>query len=282
LGWTLGGKFRKSVTVSTRQGIFTLSFADEVISKALYCSGECDLELISGAMEFLRSIQRCPPRGEGTLVDVGANNGVISIGALHTGELARAIAIEPDPFNFSLLRQNVDQNGLSSRVICLPYAASDQKGELVFELSRTNYGDHRVRKNPEKGSTGAERYLESERRVITVPADRLDDLLSTLPEPFTKTIVVIWVDVQGHEGYVFRGAKSILARGIPVVSEIWPYGIARSGMGPEQFCEIVESFWSRYCVFRDGQFDQRNMRTFRAFYAGLGSAGDFQNVVFLP
>ncbi len=215
-------------------------------------------------------------------MDIGANNGVISIGALHTGELARAVAIEPDPFNFSMLRRNVDQNGLSSRVICLPVAASDQKGELVFELSPTNFGDHRVRKNTKESLAAPERWGELTRRVITVPADRLDGLLADLPEAFVETIAVIWVDVQGHEGYVFRGAKNILARGIPVVSEIWPYGIARSGLGPEQFCAMAESFWSSYCVFRDGHIEQHDIRTFQVFYAGLGGRIDFQNVIFLP
>jgi FkbM family methyltransferase len=282
LSWTFGRTFRKFATVSTRQGIFTLSFADEVISKTLYCSRECDLDLISGTLNFLRSSRRCPPRGEGTLVDIGANNGVISIGALYTGEFARAVAIEPDPLNFSLLRRNVDQNDLSDRMICLPVAASDQTGELVFELSRTNFGDHRVRKNPENASSSPELWDESDRRVITVRSDRLDNLLSTVAEPFAKTIAVIWVDVQGHEGFVFRGAESVFARGVPVVSEIWPYGIARSGMTSEQFYEIVESFWTEYCVIRKGQFERYGMQTFREYYAGLGATeGNFQNVIFL-
>ena len=83
--WDVNGKLRKFITVSTKQGIFTVLLADNHIGKSLYCYGQHELDLFSEAMKFLRSIHKCPPKGEGAIVDVGANNGVISIGALHTG-----------------------------------------------------------------------------------------------------------------------------------------------------------------------------------------------------
>jgi FkbM family methyltransferase len=232
-------------------------------------------------MEFLRSIQKCPPKGEGTIVDIGANIGIVSIGALHNGELEKAIAIEPDPQNFSLLKRNVNQNGLRHRVICLPYAVSHQKGDILFELSDTNFGDHRVRTLRDLPNSDTELYHESERRAITIQSDKLDSLLSDLPESFTRTIALFWVDVQGYEGYVFMGAGNLLSRGIPVNCEIWPYGIKRAGMSQEQFCGISSSIWSHYCVLRRGRFVRYPINMFDTFFDELGDEGDYENVIFI-
>ena len=282
LCWEINRKFRTSVTISTKQGVFTvLLAADESIGRSLYCHGHYELDLISNVMAFLRNIHKCPPKGEGTIVDIGANNGVISIGMLHTGEVERAIAIEPEPRNFSLLQRNVNLNGLSDRVICLPYAASHQKGKIQFELSNTNFGDHRVRTNARLvNSVSGERFHESERRVITVESDQLDNLLANATEPFLHSIDIIWIDVQGYEGYAFMGAKNLLSKNIPVVSEIWPYGINRAGMTPEQFYAIASSIWANYWVWRRRKFVRYPINTLNIFFDELGTDGDSGNVIF--
>ena len=265
--------------MSTQQGVFTVFLGpNESLGRSLYCYREHESDLMSKAMALLRSMKLCPPKGEGTVLDVGANNGVTSIGMLRTGELERAIAIEPEPRNFALLQHNVRQNSLNDRVVCLSVAASHQKGEIPFEVSGTNDGDHRVRMNGNHGAP--ELFQESGRRVITVPTDNLCNLLLDVPKEFTQNIAVIWIDVQGYEGYVFLGARELLSRGAPVVSEIWPYGIRRSGMSVEQFCDIAASIWSSYWVMRRGRFVRYPTSTLAILFDELGFEGDFDNVIF--
>ena len=279
--WEINRKFRirRAVTVSTKQGVFTVLAADDSICRSLYCEGQYELSIMSKTMAFLRSMQKCPQKGEGTIVDIGANIGVTSIGMLHTGELEKAIAIEPESQNFALLQRNVKQNGLEGKVICLPYAVSHQKGDTLFELSDSNFGDHRVRTNSYVVDS-TELYHESVRRVITVQADQLDNLLAELPEPVTHDIAIIWVDVQGYEGYVFMGAKKLLSKGAPVMSEIWPYGIRRAGMTQEQFCDIARSIWTNYWVLRRGKFVRYPVHTLDIFFNELGYDGDYGNIIF--
>jgi len=230
------------------------------------------------AMSVLRGMKLCPPKGEGTILDVGANNGITSIAMLNLGELERAIAIEPEPLNFQLLKVNVRQNALQDKVMCLPYAVSDRKGQLPFELSDTNDGDHRVR--TAKSTDSPDRFQESGRRVIGVQCETLGDLLSDVHAGFTRNIAVIWVDVQGYEGYVFKGARKLLSTGTPVVSEIWPYGIRRAGMSEKEFIEIAEDNWSSYWVRRKGRFVQYPINTLSILFDELGYEGDFDNVIF--
>jgi FkbM family methyltransferase len=280
--WEINKKFRKTVTVSTKQGVFKFFLGpNESIDRSLYCRKHYGLDFMSNAMTFLRNIQKCPPKGEGTIVDIGANIGVTSIGMLYTGELDKAIAIEPEPRNFSLLQHNTGLNGLKDRVICLPYAVSYQQGSVPFELSDTNFGDHRVRENSRSiNSAPAELFHESERRVITIQSDRLDNLLVTCPASFTHNIALIWIDVQGYEGYVFMGAKSLLSTGMPVVSEIWPYGIKRVGMTQEEFCAIASSIWKNYWVWRKEKFVKYPLHTLDIFFDELGYDGRHDNVIF--
>ena len=267
--WIIYGIFCKSITISTKQGIFTVMTEDGAIGKSLYTTKEFELDFMLKAMELLRKLELCPPQGQGTFLDVGANNGVISIGMLHTGELEKAIAIEPEPRNFALLQHNVKQNGLDNKIVCMPCAVSNKKGELLFELSPTNFGDHRVRVDMK----GGERFNESKRQTIEVPCKTIDEIIDT-------PISVIWIDVQGYEGYAFLGAKNLLSKGIPVVSEIWLYGIKRAGMSQEQFCEIARTFWSSYWVLRGGKFVKYPIDTLNCLFDELGNGRGSCNVIF--
>lgn len=277
--WTLYRRLRKSVDISTKQGEFTLPLEiDDPISKSLFCNLEYELDLIHDAMCFIRNKYDILPSW-GTVLDIGANNGVISIGMINTGEAEKAIAIEPEPRNYELLLHNVSRNNFDGVITCLNYAVSDSKSIMDFELSKSNYGDHRVRKNTNKIGL-VELNQESSRQVINVECDTLDSLLSYLDDKLVEDISVVWIDVQGYEGYVFLGGKNIFSRGIPVVSELWPYGIQRSGMSQETFCNIAGEIWSAYWVKRGNRFVKYPIDILNIYFEELGYDGDFGNVIF--
>ncbi len=274
--WRLQGRLHKTVTTRTHQGLFTVACADSVIGKALYCSREYELDLTVKVIDFLK-LRHTPPRG--TVLDIGANVGIISVGMLHTGLVAKAIAIEPEPYNFSLLQRNIRQNSLEAAFVCLPYAASDTAGQVRFELNANNLGDHRVRTGTAAGAA-AELYRESQRQVIEVTADRLDQLLEPLSPSVTDEIALIWIDVQGYEGYVFRGGPRLFSRPIPVVAEIWPYGIQRTGMSQAEFCDIAREYWSTYWMQRKDKFIAYPIAALSSLFDEVGYDDGYTNVIF--
>ena len=107
-------------------------------------------------------------------------------------------------------------------------------------------------------------------------------MLQRVPPEFAEEICLLWVDIQGYEGFMFQGAENTLSRGIPVVSEIWPYGIAKAGMTSDEFCGIARRFWSAYAVWRDEEFVEYPIEMFGRFLDELGYEGKFDNVIFLP
>ena len=214
------------------------------------------------------------------MIDVGANIGVISIGLLLEGYIDLALAIEPEPNSFALLRKNVEQNGLSDRMLCLPLAVSEEATTLILELSPDNLGDHRIRDVPASGAS--EHMQESYRKTIQVPSLPLNRVLrlaevqrAGLPSPS-----FIWIDVQGYEGHVFKGAKEVLESGMPTIAEIWPYGILRSGMSLEDFIDTVRALWSDYWIDRRGRWVRYPLTVFARYLDELGSHGYFENVIF--
>ena len=273
--WKIVRRFRKSITISSRQGKFTVLTKDNVIGRSLFATKQYEEEMMAAFMTFLKT------KGissSSTLIDIGANNGITTISLLLAKEFKKAILLEPEDTNFSLMQHNIEQNGLSDKTLCLQYAVSDKEGKLTFELSSNNFGDHRVRAKGTLERT-QEGYSESKRNVTEVDAKKLDDIMDEIPSDF-KNIGMVWIDTQGHEGYVYAGAKKLFATGIPVVSEVWPYGIKRSGMTEKEYYKQVKEIWKSYWVLRRGKFVQYPIEAFPFFMKEFPGIYDYDNVIF--
>lgn len=277
--WQLAGKFQERVTVSTCQGRLTVFTSDQVIGHSLYVNREFEAVWVARVLSFLRSTQQLPPRGQGTILDIGANMGVISIGMLCQGEFDRAVAIEPDPRNYTLLVHNARQNWFSEdRYRALCGGASDRGGTMEFELSPDNFGDHRIRSG-HAGAVGVcDRCDESRRQVIRVPVETIDNLLTHALLPCDE-VSLVWIDTQGHEGRVFTGGKQLFSREIPVFAEFWPYGIQRSGLSPREFIDIAASYWAYYWVWRAAGFVRYPISQLNQLFDELGNEGNFDNIL---
>lgn len=182
---------------------YVLSSSDCAIGKNLFTTGSYELGNVGRALNILG-------RDFETLLDIGANTGLICIPAVKRGMFRRAIAFEPDPFNYRLLRCNVLLNGLEEKIETRNVALGDSPGELTFELSRTNFGDHRIRAG----------VADPEREAIIVKTETLDTL-----EGLDPAQTLIWMDTQGFEGHILAGAGKTLAGCPAMVLEFWPEGL---------------------------------------------------------
>jgi FkbM family methyltransferase len=144
----------------------------------------------------------------GYFIDVGANIGTQTIYALATNAFAGALAIEPDPDNFRILRRNIEINGLSGRVRLFHGAASASGGEARLMRDRQNFGAHSL----EPGmvlSPGAH---------VTVTAQRLDQILGHCGLSPSQ-VGLVKVDVEGHELHVLTGMAGLRAERVPLMIE---------------------------------------------------------------
>ncbi|MFI5309462.1 MAG: FkbM family methyltransferase, partial [Polyangiales bacterium] len=167
------------------------------------------------APELVALIARLLQNGTGTLIDVGANIGLVAVPVLER-TAATGVLFEPEPTNHALLRRNLQRHGLCDRCETHALALDAHEGHASLTLSVDNSGDHRLAYG---------RALE-DRQAISVRTARLDDVLEArkLDAP-----VVLKLDCQGAEVRVLAGAAHTLGRVDYAVIEYWPAGLLRMG-----------------------------------------------------
>lgn len=254
LQWTLH-HYRpgeRDVTVETENGLLSINNKDWLMGKHLFVRRNYELGFIRDSIAFLQDENLLKSGKNRTVVDVGANLGMICIALLREDFFEKAIAFEPSPRNFRLLEKNVSQNHLNGKIECHQLALSSVDGEIEFEIDITNSGDSRVRKTLPGEKRGD--LKEHKRQTVSVEAKTFDSFLSQNLVVNSEEIDLFWIDIQGHEGHFFKGARDLFKQNkIPVVNEFWGYGINRSGMTREEYCLVLgETFSGFYHLTENG------------------------------
>lgn len=161
---------------------------------------------LDAAVEFANSVGRLTPYG--VFVDVGANIGTMTIYALLSKLFSRAVAIEPDQHNRSILHRNLAINNYVDLVATVSAAASNSAGDLPFYRDAKNLGAHSL----------VPGFARSQLPATTVRAERLDDLIASVGVP-AQNIGMVKIDVEGHEASVLEGMPQILANAPPLLIE---------------------------------------------------------------
>jgi len=221
--------------VANGEESYIVSTKDKIIAKSLFRSSEFDLDKFFLAQKLANINEK-----DFTFIDIGANVGCICLPLVKRGIVSDAIGIEPDPYNFKLLRANIILNSVEDRVVAINKALGATDDDcLTFELSFDNFGDHRIQREKKSGQ-----FDEEKRRRISVESTTLDSVLSE----HKRKKLFLWMDVQGYEGHVLKGASDTLKEGYPLVLEVWPYGMKRADSYPALKKALIES---NYSVFYD-------------------------------
>ena len=211
---------------NTNEGLhYIVNSSDDIIGKSIFRD-----KISFDSNNLLLALKLIGSR-RSILIDIGANIGTIGILAMSKNLFTKCLAFEPEPNNFKMLSANVVLNGLSEKFELHNEALSNELTEsLRFELSKNNYGDHRIRVTNREGL-----YGEDKRDTITVRVNTLDNVCRSI----NPDDCVIFLDAQGFEGHILSGAKSFVGASVPIVTEFWPYGLLRSD-GLDMFYSIME------------------------------------------
>jgi FkbM family methyltransferase len=243
---------------------YLVASSDRVIGKKLYARGTFDLQKLMRAFEILRAEQ--PGAVPGILADVGANIGSICIPAVRRKLVKRALAFEPDPGNFRLLRINVLLNGVEDGIECHEVALGESDGTATLSLNPENHGDHRIVAGGPAGAGTRE-----------VPVRTLDSFLDGLPEP-----CLLWLDVQGLEPEVLAGASRAIAAGWPVVMEFTPGDLDARGTLRRLSGLIADSPYTRYFDLDGDAMEEFPVAQLDRLGAELLARGTFTDLLLMP
>jgi FkbM family methyltransferase len=159
-------------------------------------------------------------------LDVGGNLGFLAtLAARLVGPGGRVVAVEPEPYNFSLLRRNLRLNA-PSHAVAVNAAAGAAPGTARLFKAAENLGDHRL-------------YADGQtvgRDGVDVPVVRLDELYAANRWPAPDFVKI---DVQGYEPFVVAGLEGLVTADRPraVLTEYWPLGIRSAGGDPAAYLE---------------------------------------------
>jgi FkbM family methyltransferase len=213
----------RTVTVEGAYGRIQGDPLDLGVLSEYMLTGSYSPELIRFLLDWFKYF------GRGTMIDVGANIGLTTVPLAMSG--VKCICFEPDLNNFNALRANTEQRGLSN-VELFNMAVFDTNGEVSFEISDWNHGDHRVRVVDTKGAFG-----EQHRAVKAITARRLDDMVDAtkVPRP-----LFVKIDTQGGEAHVLMGGNSIVSSADLLSLEFCPYLVRRAGQHEDLLIDFVE------------------------------------------
>jgi FkbM family methyltransferase len=196
--------------------LFMVRTEDRHIGRSLFAKqGRGEFMVLSRAVAVIEGLLGPEAVAHRTLVDVGANIGTTTIPALFSHGFESAVAIEPEPENFRLLRMNAVLNGLEHQVRALRLAVSNEVGQRDLVVHPERGGKHWIATDRRKL---AGRARENATTILKVETTTIDHLVEAGDIEAERT-GMLWIDAEGHEGHILEGASSLLARGTPVVLE---------------------------------------------------------------
>ena len=196
-------KSTKLKYIETQNGKFLIFSNDGGISRQIFINKEYNLKSLIRVIKILGK--------QNTIFDIGANLGPTCIAAIKKKYAQNSVAIEPEKNLFKLLTLNIKLNNMENKIIPLNFAANDKNQKIYIINNKQNYGANFVKK--------LKSNKNSKNKIKSI---KLNDLTK-----YIKKKTLVWIDVQGNESNVLKGASKLLKKKIPFVIEFWPYGINR-------------------------------------------------------
>ena len=185
------------------------------------------------------------------VLDIGANIGYYTLlMADLVGNGGKVFAFEPEPYNFELLKKNIEIN-MYKNVILERKAISNYNKKSNLYLSKDNTGMHRLNES---------KYCENH---IEVNVIKLDDYFYS--NELTNKIKFIKIDVEGSELDVLQGMESILEKNnqITILLEFIPEHLIEHGTNPIHVIEfLLDRNFRLYTIVDDKkeQVDESNVK----------------------
>ena len=182
---------------------------NELISEKIFIDGSFEFLAFERTIAIIKKFNKL-----NTLVDIGANIGTTSIPALTKGIFKNAIVIEPEIKNFRILMSNIYLNNLEKRITAHNLALTDKENSLLYLeiFKKGNNGKHKISKE-----NLTDKKFDSE-NIQKAKGNTLDKIAPNI----TREDSLIWMDAEGYEGIILKGANSTIAKRIPLVVEFDP------------------------------------------------------------
>ncbi len=260
----------KDYVACTAEGIsYIASSSDRVIldSMAMYGKNWAGEEMEA----FHRLAQKYYPQDGskgGYFIDIGANIGTTCIYFKKKIDAnVDILAFEPEESNYRLLRANLLLNGLDGRAVAENYGLSQESGRKTIYVNPRNPGGNSV-------------VFESGQASEEVRMVSLDGYLSEKGIA-PGDIKYLWIDTEGFEPAVLKGAKNTLKDGdIPVLVEFNPFLWNESGCY-DMLMDVLSGIYREFAFIEEVLAGEERLRPVEEIWQYRDAPRLFQQDIFL-
>lgn len=176
---------------------------------------------------------------DSVILDVGANTGTFSLVAkLYPN--TKWHSFEPDPFNFSLLKENIEINDIKN-ITLYEEALSDSVGECILKICPTHRGLNTIGKN-------VKRFSEDESVDYPVKSNTIDNLF------IDTRIDLIKIDTEGAEYDIIKGGIETIKKYKPkILLEYNAGNMSQCGHTPEKLNSLIQEIGYNPFWFDNGE-----------------------------
>jgi FkbM family methyltransferase len=231
------GPFTPFVVAETPKGTRYLIPTDDKFSRQLFVKQQRrEMRMLGRVQSALEALGI--DRGRRILLDVGGNIGTGPVEAVCTYGFERAVAFEPHPENWRVLRINTILNGSEDKVTLINAAVADEDGTATLAVSSKNSGAHSL-------SGGDVREMGT----IEVPTVTIDGLAAR-GEFDPDAVSLLWMDIEGYEVHALQGARCLVERSVPFVMELNP-SVLRAAGRADQLVPTLSGHYTHVVNLRD-------------------------------
>ncbi len=200
--------------------------------------------------DVLAPLRRHAPSGPRTVVDLGANTGLVARRLLAMWAGCRLVAVEPEPGNVAVLRENLASPEVAGRATVVAACVGAERRSVSLG---TTTGEHGFRMREAHGSQADEQLVE----VVT-----MTDVLAA--GGFT-TVDVLKCDIEGAEVELFEDCSPWIGDVDTVMIE------CHDGLGADGLTRMIGRGGGALDV-RDRRRDERLDLEFLVLRRALGAA----------
>lgn len=231
------GAFTPFVVAETSEGTRYLIPTADKFSRQLFVKQQRrEMRMLGRVQTALEALGI--DRGRKVVLDVGGNIGTGPVEAVCTYGFERAIAFEPHPENWKVLRINTILNGSEDKVTLVNAAVADEEGTASLSVSSKNSGAHSL-------SGGDVREIGT----IEVPTVTIDGLVAR-GELDPDAVSLLWMDIEGYEVHALQGARCLVERSVPFVMELNPPVLRAAGRA-DQLVPTLSGYYTHVVNLRD-------------------------------
>jgi len=144
-----------------------------------------------------------------TLLDIGANIGLMAIPTLSTPKNVRVISVEPSPNSFPFLAKTHHNSSFKDRWNLINKAVSDKEGKVNFQLATPNDAAYESILN-----TSRVNFIDS----VEVECTTIDNIWEELSKP---EVSFIKIDIEGADLLALKGATNCISNCKPKILMEW-------------------------------------------------------------